>query len=143
MEEAELDLVEGLVGDNWRARGSSGTEDGSAHPEMQLTIMSSRVIDLVSQDKDRWHMTGDQIFVDMDLSSENLPAGTQLAIGSAVVEVTPTPHTGCKKFVERFGVDAMKFVNSSPQGKQLRLRGVNTKVVQNGAVRVGDLAKKL
>ena len=107
---------------------------------MQLTLMSSRVIALVSQEKDRWHLAGDQFFVDMDLSRENVPAGTKLTFGTAVIEVTAEPHTGCGKFVERFGADAMKFVNSR---KDLNLRGVNAKVVQAGVVRVGDTAKKL
>jgi MOSC domain-containing protein YiiM len=141
LEEGELHLSEGLVGDNWRTRGSSGTPDGSAHPDMQLNIMNSRVIALVAQDKDRWQLAGDQLFFNLDLSDENLPAGTQLAIGSAVVEITPQPHTGCKKFVERFGLDAMKFVNS-PVGRLLHLRGVNAKVVQPGMIRVGNVARK-
>jgi hypothetical protein len=141
LEEGELHLEEGLVGDNWRPRGSSSTPDGSAHPDMQLNIMNSRVIALVAQDKDRWQLAGDQLFLNIDLSTENLPAGTQVAIGSAVVEVTPQPHTGCKKFVERFGLDAMKFVNSTV-GKQLNLRGVNAKVVQAGMIRVGNVARK-
>jgi len=99
----ELDLIEGLVGDNWRTRGSSLTADGSAHPEMQLNVMNSRVIALVAQNKGRWHLAGDQLFIDLDLSAENLPPGSRLAIGSAVIEVTAPPHTGCQKFVERFG----------------------------------------
>ena len=138
----ELDMAEGLVGDNWKARGSKVTPDGSAHPEMQLTLMNSRIIELISQDRDRWHLAGDQFFVDMDISQENLPAGTRIAMGSAVVEVTEVPHTGCKKFIERFGVDAHKFVNS-PNGKELNLRGINCKVVQSGSVRTGERAKKL
>ena len=142
LEVGELDVAEGLVGDNWKARGSKATPDGSAHPEMQLTLMNSRVIDLISQDRDRWHLAGDQFFVDMDLSQENLPAGTRIAMGSAVVEVTEVPHTGCKKFIERFGVDAHKFVNS-PKGKELNLRGINCKVIQSGSVRTGERAKKL
>jgi hypothetical protein len=142
LNEGKLDLVEGLAGDNWGTRGSSRTSNGSSHPDMQLTVMNTRVIDLVSQDKGRWQLAGDQLFIDMDLSEENLPAGTWLAIGSAVVEITPEPHTGCKKFVERFGADALKFV-STAQGKQLRLRGANAKVVQPGAIRVGDVARKL
>jgi hypothetical protein len=141
LEEGELHLAEGLVGDNWKTRGSSSTPDGSAHPDMQLNIMNSRVIALVAQDKDRWHLAGDQLFLNMDLSAENLPAGTKLALGSAVVEITPQPHTGCKKFVERFGLDAMSFVNS-PLGKELHLRGVNAKVVQAGMIRVGSVARK-
>jgi hypothetical protein len=138
----ELHLVEGLVGDSWHSRGSSRTSDGSSHPEMQLNVMNARVIALVAQLKERWPLAGDQLFIDMDLSVENLPAGAQLALGSAVIEVTPQPHTGCKKFVGRFGLDAMKFVNSTV-GRQLNLRGINAKVVQAGLVCVGDVVKKV
>jgi MOSC domain-containing protein YiiM len=109
---------------------------------MQINIMNARVAKLVAQDKDRWMLAGDQLYIDMDLSKENLPAGTRLAIGSAVLEVSPLPHTGCHKFVARFGVDAMKFVNSVV-GKELCLRGINAKVVQAGVVRLGSTAKKL
>lgn len=139
---AELDVEEGLVGDNWRARGCSATEDGSAHPEMQLNIMNARVADLVAQSRERWSLAGDQLYVDLDLSDENLPAGTRLAMGEAIVEVTAEPHTGCKKFVERFGLDAMKFVNSG-LGKQINLRGINAKVVQAGQISTGDLVRKV
>ncbi|PYS79308.1 MAG: MOSC domain-containing protein [Acidobacteria bacterium] len=142
LEAGELNLAEGLVGDGWRMRGSSRMPDGSPHPDMQLNIMNSRVIALVAQGKDRWPLAGDQLFLDMDLSEENLPAGTRLALGSAVVEVTAQPHTGCKKFVARFGPDAMKFVNS-PVGRRLNLRGINAKVVRPGVVRVGDVVKKI
>jgi len=109
---------------------------------MQLNIMNSRVIALVAQARDRWQLAGDQLFIDMDLSAANLPPGTQLALGSAVIEVTDQPHTGCGKFVARFGPDAMKFVNS-PVGNQFHLRGINAKVVQPGVIRVGDVAKKI
>jgi len=142
LQEAELDLAEGLVGDNWRSRGSSRTSDGSSHLDMQLTVMNSRVITLVAQDKDRWQLAGDQLFIDMDLSAENLPSGTRLALGSAVIEVTDQPHTGCNKFAARFGLDALRFVNS-PVGRQLHLRGINAKVIQPGVIRVGDMAKKV
>lgn len=142
LEEGQLDVTEGLVGDNWKARGSKGTPDGSAHPGMQLTLMNTRVIALVAQDKDRWHLAGDQFFVDMDLSVENMPHGTKLSIGAAVIEISEIPHTGCGKFVERFGADAMKFVNSAV-GRPLRLRGVNASVVQPGVVRVGDVVRKI
>ena len=139
---AELDIVEGLVGDNWRARGSSATKDGSAHPEMQLNIMNTRVIDLVAQTKERWPLAGDQLYIDLDLSDENLPPGTRLAIGSALIEVTAEPHTGCKKFVDRFGLEAMKFVNSG-LGKTINLRGINAKVIQSGQIATNDLVKKV
>lgn len=142
LEQGELDVMEGLLGDNWKIRGSSKTADGSPHPDMQLNIMNARVISLVAQKKERWQLAGDQLFIDMDLSAENLPPGTQLAIGTAVIEITPEPHNGCRKFVERFGLDAMKFVNSS-LGKQLHLRGVNAKVIHSGAIRTGDTVKKL
>jgi hypothetical protein len=142
LEEGELHPLEGLVGDSWKLRGSSRTADGSSHPEMQLNIMNARVTALVAQDRDRWQLAGDQLYIDMDLSDENLPTGTQLVIGSAVIEVTPPPHLGCKKFVSRFGLDAMKFVNSSV-GRELHLRGINARVVQGGVIRVGQLAKKI
>jgi hypothetical protein len=140
--EGELDLVEGLVGDSWKRRSSKTTPDGSPNPEMQLNIMNARVIALVAQDRDRWQLAGDQLFLDMDLSAENLPDGTRLSLGSAVIEVTPPPHLGCQKFVARFGLEAMKFVNS-PLGKQLHLRGINAKVVQAGVICVGDVARKI
>jgi hypothetical protein len=142
LEKGELHPAEGLIGDCWKTRGSSRTTDGSANPDMQLNIMNARVAALVAQDRDRWQLAGDQLYIDMDLSAENLPAGTQLAIGSAVIEVTPPPHTGCKKFVSRFGLDAMKFVNSAV-GRELHLRGINARVVQPGLIRVGQVAKKL
>ena len=141
LDTAELDLAEGLVGDTWRTRTSTRTADGSAHPDMQLNIMNARVIALVAQARERWPLAGDQLYVDMDLSSDNLPPGTRLAIGSALIEVTAQPHTGCHKFRMRFGVDALKFVNS-PLGKLLHLRGINAKVVQAGVLRVGDLVRK-
>ena len=142
LEEAELDPVQGLVGDNWSVRGSSRMPDGTPHPEMQINIMNSRVVALVAQAKERWQLAGDQLFVDMDLSKDNLPAGSRLAVGSAVVEVTAPPHTGCQKFLARFGIDAMKFVNS-PVGRQLCLRGINARVVQHGMIRAGEIVRKI
>jgi len=137
LEVAELDGTNGLVGDTWKDRGSSRMPDRSPHPDMQLNIMSSRVAALVAQANDRWQLAGDQLFVDLDLSADNLPPGTRLLIGSAVIEVTAEPHTGCGKFMGRFGVDAMKFVNSTV-GRQLHLRGINARVAQPGSIRVGD-----
>lgn len=142
LEVGELDVAEGLVGDNWRVRGSSRTTDGTSHPDMQLNIMNARVIALVAQDKDRWQLAGDQLFIDLDLSTDNLPPGTQLSLGSAVIEVTNQPHTGCKKFLTRFGKDALQLI-SSPVGKQLQLRGINAKVIQSGTIKAGDVVKKL
>ena len=142
LEEGELHLVEGLVGDNWKTRGSSQTVDGSAHPDMQLNIMNARVIALLAPQKERWALAGDQLYMDLDLSAENVPPGTRLSLGEAVIEVTDQPHTGCKKFAARFGLDALKFI-SSPIGKQLQLRGINAKVIRSGAIRIGDTVKKV
>ena len=141
LEEAELHLTDGLVGDSWKRRRSKSTPDGSPNPLMQLNIMNSRVTSLVARDKDRWQLAGDQLYLDMDLSEENMPAESRFSLGSAVIEVTSPPHLGCQKFVARFGHEAMKFVNS-PVGQQLRLRGLNARVVGPGVIRVGDVAMK-
>ena len=135
--EGRLDPAQGLVGDTWKDRPSRLTPDGSPHPEMQLNLMNSRVLELISPDRQRWPLAGDQFYVDIDLSVENLPPGSQLELGTTLIEVTAQPHTGCAKFKERFGADAMRFVNS-PEGKELRLRGMNAKVVQSGTVQTDD-----
>ncbi|MES1213281.1 MAG: MOSC domain-containing protein [Singulisphaera sp.] len=134
---ALLDVEVGLVGDNWLTRGSRHTPDGSADATAQLTLMNARAIAAIATAKDAWPLAGDQLFVDFDLSDSHLPPGTRLQVGSALIEVTATPHTGCKLFAARFGVDAVKFVNS-PRGKQLHLRGINARIVRSGEVRVGD-----
>jgi hypothetical protein len=140
LDEAWLDLSCGLVGDTWHARPSSRTPDRGPHPEMQLTIMNTRAIALIAPDPTRWSLAGDQLYIELDLSGANLPPGSRLAIGEAVVEVTRQPHTGCAKFVARFGLDAMKFVNS-PTGRALNLRGINTRVLIPGRIRRGDVAR--
>ena len=142
LDAGELNLIEGLAGDNWKQRGSSQTADGSAHPDMQLTLTNSRLMALVAQEKQRWPLAGDQLYVDFDLSVDNVPPRTRLSIGAAEIQITEPPHTGCKKFAARFGLDALKFI-SSPEGKQLQLRGVNAKVIRPGAIRVGDVVRKL
>lgn len=138
----EINLENGLAGDNWKARGSSAMPDGSADPEAQITLMNTRVIQLLSGDKENWQWAGDQLFVDMDLGIENLPPHSRIQIGSAILEISAKPHTGCKKFSGRFGVEALAFI-STPLGKSLRMRGVNAKVIQSGEIKVGDVVKKL
>lgn len=140
--EAELGLEVGLIGDTWKMRGSKATPDGSANPQAQITLMNSRAAALIAQSDERWALAGDQLFVDMDLSESNLPAGTHIAIGSAILEISAVPHTGCAKFSQRFGVEAHKFVNS-PEGKPLRLRGVNARVIQGGQIHIGDVVAKV
>jgi hypothetical protein len=143
LEDGELDLSAGLVGDMWAVRPSSSTPDGGPNPEAQVTVMNARAAALVAgPDTERWAQAGDQLYVDLDLSHENLPPGTRLAIGDAVLEVMAAPHLGCGKFSRRFGVDALKFVNSK-LGRELRLRGVNARVVTPGAIRRGDTVRKL
>ena len=142
MELADLHVEIGLVGDTWQDRPSIRSGDGKAHPDMQITMMNSRVADLVAQSKDRWPLAGDQLFVDLDLSKANVAPGTRISVGEAILEATTQPHTGCKKFAERFGVEALKFI-SEPTSRELQLRGINLKVVQGGEIRPGDAVKKL
>jgi MOSC domain-containing protein YiiM len=134
LEEAQLDPVEGLVGDRWSL--------DRADPDTQLTLMSARAATLVAGPRAQWPLAGDQLYVDLDISYDNLPPGTRLSLGSAVIEVTAEPHTGCGKFLRRFGVDAQKLVNSPP-GRELNLRGINARVVTGGVVRRGDPIAKL
>ena len=140
--EARLDISDGLVGDTWRVRGSTRTPDRSPNPEAQLTLMNARAAAAIAGERERWPLAGDQLYVDLDLSRANLPPGSRVQIGSAVIEFSEPPHTGCGKFSARFGVDALKFVNS-PTGRELRLRGANCRVVVAGIVRPGDAIKKL
>lgn len=141
VEDARLDLEEGLVGDNWRARGRSGGRR-AANLDAQVTVMSSRAVALAAGDRERWPLAGDQLFVDLDLSGENVPPGTRLAVGTAVLEVSAEPHTGCKKFAARFGLETLEAFNA-PEGRALNLRGINTRVVEPGVVRAGDAVRKL
>jgi hypothetical protein len=141
LEEAEVDLAVGLLGDNWSTKGSPSMADGSSNPEAQLTLMNSRAAALIAGDRDRWPLAGDQLYVDFDISAENTPPGTRLELGSAVLEVTAKPHTGCHKFSARFGSDAWRFVNS-PIGRELNLRGINAKVITPGTVSAGDAIRK-
>jgi hypothetical protein len=140
--EAQIDETIGLVGDNWFTRGSSSTPDRAPNPDAQITLMNSRAAALIAGDRDRWPLAGDQLYVDFDISGTNAPAGTRLQIGTAVVEVTTKPHTGCKKFSARFGSEAWRFVNS-PVGRELNLRGINTRVITAGTVHPGDQVVKL
>jgi len=140
--EARLDTGNGLEGDTWLVRGSSRTADGGPNPDSQLTLMSARAAAAIAGERDRWPLAGDQLYVDLDLSVTNLPPGSRVQIGSAVIEFSETPHTGCAKFQARFGNDSLRFVNS-PIGRELRLRGANCRVVVAGAVRVGDTIRKL
>lgn len=142
LSQAVLDPASGLVGDTWAIRGSRMTADGSANPATQITLISVRVLRAIEPDPGRWPLAGDQLYVDLDLSIEFLPAGSQLAIGSAVLEVSEPPHTGCAKFSARFGSDALRWINS-PVGRAHRMRGLNARVVVGGTIRTGDAIRCL
>jgi len=131
----QLDPDRGLIGDTWTRGDRHGADD-------QLTLMNSRVIDLLARDRERWPLAGDQLYVDFDLSEVALTAGTRLAVGEAVIEITPLPHKGCSKFAERFGHDGLRFVNT-PEGRSLRLRGVYARVATAGVVRPGDAIRRM
>jgi MOSC domain-containing protein YiiM len=142
LEEATLDTTDGLVGDGWASRGSRATHDGSADLEAQLTLISTRVLQAIEPDRERWPLAGDQLYVDFNLSQESLPAGSRLSIGSAIIQVSETPHTGCAKFSARFGSDALRWINS-PIGRAHRMRGLNARILQGGAIRTGDVIRRV
>lgn len=142
LDKCDLSPEGGVHGDNWAGGCWMSLPDGSPHPDVQVTLMNSRTADLVAREKNRWPLAGDQLFANLDLSHDNLQPGRQLAIGSAILEITEVVHSGCRKFSERFGVDALKFVNSE-QGKHHRLRGIYAKIVGAGVVSVGDEIRKL
>lgn len=139
IDQGELTHEEGLTGDNWRQRSQAKNR---IDPDTQLNLMNSRAIEAIAEDRNRWSLAGDQFYVDLDLSIDNLPPGTQLQLGEAIIAVTEEPHLGCKKFQQRFGADATRFVNSD-LGKLLNLRGINARVVEPGKVRKGDPVRKL
>lgn len=141
LDSGELTLEDGLLGDGWLARGSRHTADGSAEPARQITLMNCRAAALFAGDRSRWSLAGDQLYVDFDLSEDNVPAGTRLRIGTAVVEVSVEPHTGCQKFTERFGLEATRLLRSA-EGRPFQLRGINARVVEPGMVNVGDSVQK-
>ena len=138
LDEGHLDLEVGLVGDRWARRD----DRTPVYMLSQLTVISTRVLAAIEPDRERWPQAGDQLFVDLDLSEENLPPGSRLAIGTAVIEISETPHTGCAKFSARFGSDAQRWVNS-PIGRFHRMRGLNATIVEPGTVRVGDTVRKV
>ena len=142
LEEGQIDLRGGLIGDRWKLRTTTRFGQKSRSGERQVTIMNARVAQLVARVRERWPLAGDQLYLDLDLSKDNLPVGACLAIGSAVVEITSPPHTACKKFEGRFGSDAAQFLNTR-QGRRLNLRGVNARVVESGLIHVGDVASKI
>lgn len=142
VESVEISLAGGVHGDHWAKGCWKSTEDGKPHPDVQICMMNARCIDLIAQERSNWAPAGDNLFIDMDLTPDNLPPGTRIAIGTAVLEITDTPHNGCALFVERYGHDACVFVNTG-DGKRLRLRGIYGRVVQDGRVTVGDTVSKL
>lgn len=125
-----LDCAHGLVGDRW-------TTSPPRKVDCQVTLMNALAAELVC-DGQPLHMPGDNFVVDLDLSEEALPVGTRLRIGSALLEVTPEPHTGCKNFAARFGQDAMRWINWRDY-RSRKLRGVNCRVIEGGTVNVGDV----
>jgi MOSC domain-containing protein YiiM len=129
LDSATLDVEEGLVGDRWAL--------GKRRRVNQLTLINARFLAFLAQERDRWPLAGDQLYVDFDLSLEHVPPGTRLRIGAAEIEVSPEPHTGCKLFAARYGRDAQQFVDSE-SGRALSLRGINAWVVKGADVRVGD-----
>jgi MOSC domain-containing protein YiiM len=142
LQQCELSPELGVHGDNWAKGCWMPLPDGRPHPDVQVTIMNARTIALIAQDEARWPLAGDNLFIDLDLSADNLPPGTRLSVGTALLEITAVPHKGCSKFAARYGIDATRFVNSR-DGLRLHLRGIYARIVERGLVTVGDIVEKL
>jgi MOSC domain-containing protein YiiM len=128
---AELTPEHGLVGDHWG--------QGKRNMSAQITLMDARVAAALGSRED-WPLFGDNFILDFDLAIDRLPEGSIVALGEARLEVTSEPHLGCKKFSARFGDHAMHWVNDKTL-RPLRLRGINTRIVAAGRVRVGDVVQ--
>ena len=133
-ERVRLDAEEGLVGDGWSRRPPR-------KPDAQLAVMCRPLAELIANGQPL-SLFGDNLFVDLDLSAANLPEGARLQVGEAVVEMTPEPHDGCLKFKQRFGQDALRFVQDKATRSENR-RGVYWRVVESGEVAVGDPVRVL
>lgn len=132
----------GLEGDHWAKGCWKSLPDGSPDPDVQVFIMNARFLDLIAQERSHWASCGNSFVADMDLGADNLPVGTRLKAGSAELEITAVPGTGCEAFIEWYGRDACVFVNTG-EGKKNRLRGVYARVVKDGVVRIGDTLTKI
>ena len=142
LQEARLSPEGGVEGDRWASTAQRKLKDGRLNPDVQVTLTNARLIEILAKDRSRWSLSGDQIYVDMDLSMENLPPGQRLAIGSTVLEISEVPHRGCSKYTSRFGKAAFDLVDSA-RGRELRFRGVYAQVVQEGTLAVGDQIHKV
>jgi hypothetical protein len=131
----------GVHGDRWAKQAWLNLPEEELEPKAQITVMNSRAAEVIARNRARWPLAGDNLYVDLDLSEDNLQAGQQLSIGSAVFEITPQPHNGCGKFEQRFGAEALKWVNSE-EGKHHHLRGIYIKVVKAGVINVDDTITK-
>lgn len=138
----ELSAAQGAHGDRWADGCWKTLEDGRPHPDVQIAIINIRAIELIAAGRERCPWAGDNLYVDFDLSRASLQPGQRLAIGGSVLEITEPEHTGCAKFAARYGPAALAFVNSE-LGTALRLRGIYARVVQDGAVAVGDLIRRV
>lgn len=124
----------GVEGDRW------STSEGDRRA--QVSLMNARLLRLIARDEERMSLAGDNLIVDLDLSETNIRAGQKLMIGEALLEVTDLAHTGCDKFAERFGPDAVRYINATER-KSLHLRGLYARVLKAGTVRVGDVVQKV
>jgi MOSC domain-containing protein YiiM len=139
---ARLSPEGGVEGDRWATSTTLRRADGSPDPRTQVSLMNARILQLIANADDRMALAGDNLIVDLDLSEGNLSVGQKLAIGEVTLQITDVPHTGCDKFADRFGTDAVRYVNA-PATKPLHLRGLYAQVLTAGTLRVGQVVRKV
>lgn len=138
----QVSVARGIEGERWLRDPWLKLPDGRPDPRIQISVLPKRVADLCWRNRDVSPHPGDTLIADLDMTSANMPVGTRLQVGSAVIEVSDVFNNGCAKWYAQYGADSVKWINHRPH-RPLRLRGILCRVVVDGEIRKSDLIEKL